>query len=590
MAFLRTIDPDTNAVENFEIQTSSARLGRHPDCEIHLDNNAVSREHARITMDGDSFYIEDMHSRNGTYVNREPITRRTKLKSGDTIRICDMEFVFTDDVLPPDPTGMEAMRDAARVSLSDESNPLSAPFTIKNTIRMDGGEGLLGKAPASSHSAGADAKLKALIEIGRNLGAQVDHILPQLLTNLLRIFLQADCAYIILADKDTKRLESRAFKHRDPNNRDSFRISRTIIEKVANSKTAVLSDDVANDSRFDPSESIINYSIYSIMAAPIMDYDQSEVLGVIQVDARSTGKKFTYEDLDLLVSIAYQVAVTYQNALMQERVLHEKIIERDLAVAHKVQMALLPLERPKVPDYGFFDHYKPARYLGGDYYDYIPLADGRWALALGDVSGKGVAASLFMSKLCAEVRTALLIERSPKEMMKRLNRIYADPRWESRFITFLFGILDPKVNTFTFFNAGHVPPLLCDGRGNVEVLAEEIIGLPLGVIEDTEYAEKTVTLENGETFVVISDGLTDAMNSAEEFFGFEGIVRHLRHTTAVDVTEFGANLVNAVNSFAGRTPQTDDQSVLIFGRRDGINGTGNVADKNGTKTENKTTR
>ncbi|HBT78482.1 MAG TPA: protein serine phosphatase [Planctomycetaceae bacterium] len=569
MAYLRRIESDSKKGALIEIIADSSRLGRHPGCEIVLDNNAVSREHARLIRDQNDYHIEDLHSRNGTYVNDELITRRVKLKNGDAIRICDMRFLFFDEPGMLDSSQFNAMHLAGRATLSDESNPASDSYTIKSSIRMDNGKGLLPSGPVEMPRANAEIKLRALIDIGRNLGAQVDQVLPQLLNNLLRIFLQADCAYIILSDKQTKRLELKAFKHRDPKNRESYRISRTILEKVVFSKAAILSDDVANDSRFDPSESIINYSIYSIMAAPIMDYDQAEVLGVIQVDSRTGGKKFSYEDLDLLVSVAYQIAVTYQNAMMQDAVVAEKLLERDLAMAHRVQMSLLPLERPSIPGYGFFDHYKPAQYLGGDYYDYIPLPDGRLALALGDVSGKGVAASLFMSKLCSEVRTGLLIEPTFADTMKRLNRIYADERWENRFITFFFGILDPNRNTLTFFNAGHVPPILCDGNGSAVTLAEDKIGLPLGVAEGSEYEEHTITIEEGRTVVVISDGLTDAMNVSEKYFGMEGVLKHLRRSTTASVEDFGANLINAVNSFAGRTPQTDDQSVLIFGRRSG---------------------
>jgi serine phosphatase RsbU (regulator of sigma subunit) len=292
------------------------------------------------------------------------------------------------------------------------------------------------------------------------------------------------------------------------------------------------------------------------------------VLGVIQVDARSTGRKFTYEDLDLLVSLAYQVAVSYQNAKLHEIALTEKILEREMNIANTVQRGLLPLAPPNIPNYGFYDFYRPAKYLGGDYYDYIMLPDGRLVFALGDVSGKGVAASLLMAKLSAEVRSGLIIESTFEATVQRLNRVFCEPRWDNRFITFFFGVLNPATNEIVFHNAGHVPPILVSPDGTVDMLGEPKIGLPLGVMDDTEYPESSFVIQNGQTLVIISDGITDAMNSQGQYFTTEGVLNYLKKVRTESVLEFGKNLINAIHSFAGREPQSDDQSLIVLGRRD----------------------
>jgi serine phosphatase RsbU (regulator of sigma subunit) len=302
------------------------------------------------------------------------------------------------------------------------------------------------------------------------------------------------------------------------------------------------------------------------MAVPIMDYDQSAVLGVIQVDARSRGQKFTPEDLDLLVSLAYQVAVSYQNARLHEIAVTEKVMEREMNIANTVQRGLLPQSPPVIEHYGFFDFYRPAQYLGGDYYDYIVLADGRLVFALGDVSGKGVAASLLMAKLSAEVRGGLVIESTFSGMMQRLNRIFCDPRWDNRFVTFFFGVLDPVRHEVRFHNAGHIPPILVSPDGKAEMLGENNIGLPLGVMDDTEYPESLFTMQKGQKLVVLSDGITDAMNAQGEYFSMSGVLKYFAGSGADSVEEFGERLISAVHSFAGRTPQTDDQSLLVVGR------------------------
>ncbi len=557
MAFLQSRPQDTSEPKNFPITGDTARIGRHSHCDIFLDHNGVSREHARLTVEEGSFFIEDLKSRNGTFLNGQPVTAKTPINNGDILRFCDIELIFMTGT--PASSGI-LVSGASQAFLFDSPNDESS-FTVKQQIS------LTEKKPVLT-SANAAVKLQAMIDIGRNLGAAVKQVLEQLVSNLLKIFPQADCAYILLMDNQG-RLDLKAYQHRDASFQGTFRVSRSILEKVATSKAAILSDDVANDSRFEPSESIVNYNIYSTMAAPIMDYDQSEVLGVIQVDARTSGRKFTYEDLDLLVSLAYQVAVSYQNAKLHEVAIHDRLLEREMNIANTVQRSLLPSSPPNVDGYEFYDFYQAAKYLGGDYYDYILLPDGRLVFALGDVSGKGVAASLLMARLSAEVRSGLIIEPTFEGTVKRLNQIFCDPRWDSRFITFFFGVLNPRTNEIIFHNAGHVPPILVSPDGSVKMQGENNIGFPLGVMDDTEYPQTAFTIENGQTLVIISDGITDAMNAQGDYFTLEGTLNYLRQVKTPSVKEFGANLINAVHSFAGREPQSDDQSLIVLGRRDG---------------------
>ncbi|MDR0522483.1 MAG: SpoIIE family protein phosphatase [Planctomycetaceae bacterium] len=559
MALLRTRDSSVIAQKTFLLENAVIRIGRAASSDIPLDHHGISREHAIITQNENGYFITDLDSRNGTFINGRLIKEKTPLTDGDLIRLCDLELVFTESEHPSHCTLKQRQHEEQMSRVFVVDTEYSESFTVKSQIK------LADKKPAIT-SANAAVKLQAMIDIGRNLGAAVDQVLPQLVENLLKIFLQADCAYILLLDDQTSRLELKAFLHRDPHNQESFRVSRSILEKVAMTKNAILSDDVANDSRFAPSDSIISYNICSIMAAPIMDYDKSEVLGVIQVDARSHGQKFTPGDLDLLVALSYPAALAYQSAKLHEAAVAEKIIEREMNIANTVQRGLLPQSPPQIKGYGFYDFYRPAKYLGGDYYDYIQLADGKLVFALGDVSGKGVAASLLMAKLSAEVRGGLIIEPTFAGSVSRLNKIFCEARWDNRFITFFFGVLDPKTHEIVFFNAGHIPPILVSPGGVVEMLGEDRIGLPLGVMEDTEYPENRFTIRSDQKLVVLSDGLTDAMDAQEQYFTMRGVVGHLKTAKADTIEEFGEKLINAVHSFAGRTPQTDDQSLLIVGR------------------------
>ena len=557
--YLQTTKSEYLQAETFSLQQESATIGRHPSCEIAVDHSAVSREHARIVKEPQGYFVEDLQSRNGTSLNGRMIDSKIRLAHGDRLRICDVEFTFVDHSeggLSPRKSRALHKPDS-RVIIDDAPNAFHSMTEINVPAPQK----------ALLNPANAEIKLRALIEIGRNLGAALEQVLPQLLENLLKIFRQADCAYILLNDKQTKRLELRAFKHRDPQNQESFRISRSILEKVSATKAAILSDDIGQDTRFDPSESIVSFNIHSVMATPILAGDHDHCLGVIQVDSRSGGKKFNYNDLDLLVSVAYQIAVSIENAQLHEAMIQERVLERELSVAHKVQRGLLPAAPPVVEGYEFFDYYQPAQHLGGDYYDFIPLPGGEIAVALGDVSGKGISAALLMAKLSSEVRYGLLIEPTLRQVAQHLNATFCENRWENRFITFFLAIINPAMHSVRFINAGHFPPLLVDPIHEAGTIAKHIGSFPLGVLEDADFEEYSFTLQKGQTCVLMSDGLTDAMNANNDLFTLEGVLNTLQANRTLPVVQMGRNLVSAVRSFAGKTPQTDDQCLVLFGRK-----------------------
>ena len=178
------------------------------------------------------------------------------------------------------------------------------------------------------------------------------------------------------------------------------------------SKQAILSADAASDERFEMSESIVDFRIRSMMCAPLIT-GEGNALGVIQIDTLDPRNRFNREDLDVLASVACQAAFAVENAQLHETALREQAIKRELAVAHEVQRGFLPAASPNLAGYDFFEFYESANALGGDYYDYVELSGGRLAVVLGDVSGKGISASLLMAKLSAEARFCLASEPTP---------------------------------------------------------------------------------------------------------------------------------------------------------------------------------
>ncbi len=544
----------------------SAILGRHPDCDIVLDLGPVSRQHARVLQLGDQYFVEDLHSRNGTFVNEERLQGRRALAENDQIRICDVVFSFHYKM----PIGLDQLTsraDGGSVVMVDDD-------------RADGGSTVMSKLDVLTGSTGLrltvnpEVKLKALLDIGRNLGRAIrlDDLLPRLLDNLFTIFIQADRGFILLRDKVSGRMVPKAVKSRSPAEADEIRISRTILDDVIQRKEAILSADAATDARFEMSDSIVDFHIHSMMCAPLLDSEE-EVLGVIQIDTRDQRRRFSRDDLEVLASVAGQAAMAVENAQLHEQRLQDELTEREILLAHKVQQGLLPAAPPELPGYEFCDFYEPARHLGGDYFDYIPLSGGRLAMALGDVSGKGIAASLLMARLSAEVRYCLAIQPTPAEAVTRLNRIFCQSRWEGRFITFVVAVLDPARHELCLVNAGHLAPLVCRASGRVEPVGHELSGLPLGIDTDSAYQHCYLAVEPGETLVLYTDGIPDAVNAAGEFYGAERLMRFLdqaARTTPEPAGPAGGNLARRVlrdvRDFVADHVQTDDMCLTSMTR------------------------
>ena len=537
------------------MDSESAVLGRHPECDIVLEVGAVSRQHARIVKLGDECFIEDLGSRNGTFINDQPVRARERLGDNDQVRICDIEFVFhsgaPDLTLHPADETIEAM-------LVDDDN--------------GSGSTVMSKVDISSGSTGlrltvnAEIKLKALLEIGQNLGKAVGlgEVLPKVLGSLFSIFLQADRGFVVLKEVGTGRLVPKAVKHRREESAEQIRISRTIVNGVMTSKEAVLSADAATDSRFDMAESIVDFHIHSMMCAPLVGSD-GVVLGVIQIDTMDPRQRFNKEDLEVLASVACQAAIAVENAQLHEIAVQEAALRRELAVAHRVQQGFLPAAPPQLDGYEFFDFYEPAKELGGDYFDYIRLPGGRLAVVLADVSGKGVSAALLMAKLSAETRYCLAREASLVEAVGRLNTIFCESRWEDRFVTFVLQVLDPNSHEVWIVNAGHMPPLVRHASGAIEAVGEADSRLPLGVDPDVEYRECSVSLALGDSLTAYTDGIPDAMNAMEDFYGAKRLEAQLQSQTE-GVNALGQRILEDVRRFVGNQAQNDDMCVTCFGR------------------------
>ena len=509
-------------------------IGRDAGCDIVVRTDQTSSRHAMIVLAGGVYSIEDLESVNGVFVNGARIRQRTTLRPGDRVEIPGLAALFQAAGLPP-----------AETTPAETAAP-----SVTMSVAMTGA-GRLEVKP--------EAKLRAVLEISRHLSTTLDlkDVLPKILECLFAVFAQADRGFILLHDPNSGQMVPRAVRKRREPDADTPAISRNILNQVLATRRAVLSADAGADARFDPNQSIRRLHLRSLMCAPMLG-PSGEVLGVIQLDTEEIRSPFREEDLEVLASATTQAAHAVELArLHQER--------RDLEAATQIQKSFLPASRPRVPQLHFFDYYSSARQIGGDYYDYIPLPGDRLAVALGDVSGKGVAAALLMARLSAAVRFSLAAEPDAATAMHGLNRVLTQAGSDDRFVTFVAAVLDLKDYAMTLANAGHMPPLRKRrGRPGVEEVGDAIVGLPLGVI-DRPYETMMVPLEPGDVMLLYTDGVTEARNPGGDQYGLDRL-RAVMADGPKEVEALGNAVLADVRRFAAGRPQNDDLTVVCFGR------------------------
>jgi sigma-B regulation protein RsbU (phosphoserine phosphatase) len=291
---------------------------------------------------------------------------------------------------------------------------------------------------------------------------------------------------------------------------------------------------------------------------------KSSLQGVLTVYNKRDGGQFTEEDQRLLAIIAAQSAQVVENARLyeEEQALHR--MKEEVRLASKIQIDLLPKTSPKIAGYDVAGKSVPAQVVGGDYFDFIPMDENRWALCVGDVSGKGLPASLLMANLQATLRGQTLLNASAKVTLQRSNKLLHQSTSSEKFVTLFYGILDPQNHTFSFSNAGHDNPFLISLQQEPRRLSTG--GLVLSIMEDFPYEEESIPLASGDTIVIYSDGITEAVNPHQEQFGDARIAAIVKEHPNSTSTELIEHIVNAVKAYSGTAPQMDDMTLLVIRR------------------------
>ncbi|HXT24081.1 MAG TPA: GAF domain-containing SpoIIE family protein phosphatase [Candidatus Eisenbacteria bacterium] len=404
--------------------------------------------------------------------------------------------------------------------------------------------------------------LGLLYDVSRELTSILDREeLLRRITELVKKLVNYDVFTVMLWNEKAQMLEGVFAKHYEDSIPSRFRVplNRGVTGHAAAARKPIRLDDVRLDSRYIDCETC--EKVHSELVVPLLLQDR--LIGVLDLESSQLAA-FTAQHERMLVALGPFIAIALENSrLYQDARENELRLQNDLDTAREIQLQLLPRGAREVPGLDISAAYVPARELGGDFYDFLPYGEGRLALALGDVSGKGTAAALYGSLAIGMLREhAVENTAAPAVMLAMLNRRLHAARLEARFIALTFGVYDPLERTLTIANAGGTHPLLLRGGQLSEIPVD---GIPLGLFPEAEYSVATLDLRVGDIIVFASDGILESENAKEEEFGFDRL-RALLTSLPSDCTvdDIAGAILRATDEFAGfGNPAHDDRTMLV---------------------------
>jgi serine phosphatase RsbU (regulator of sigma subunit)/anti-sigma regulatory factor (Ser/Thr protein kinase) len=412
-------------------------------------------------------------------------------------------------------------------------------------------------------------KLEILLRISKSLGQEIklDPLLKLIVAEVTAA-MQAGRSTLFLIDRNKPDELVSRIAEGIVAQEIRVKVGVGIAGMTAQTRRAINIRDAYKDSRFNADfDKSSGFTTKSILAVPIID-QQGGLVGIVEVLNKKDGGAFTKEDEDFLHAICVHLGIAIQRAEMVEFYLQSQIVRKSLELAREIQMGMIPLDFPALPEFKDVDIYAtiiPALEVGGDLYDFFPLDKDRICFIIGDVSGKGIPAALFM----ATARTAFKISAiaSPESTaltMGRVNKFLCESNVQQMFVTAFAGILDLRTGEIEYADAGHEPPFIRQVSG-MALEVDKIGGLVLGFLPDYKFTSGTLKLNPGETFVLYTDGVTEAMNIAHEQYGAEAIERAISNSEEDAGSEqIVKTLLKDMHGFVGGAHQSDDITILAI--------------------------
>ena len=409
----------------------------------------------------------------------------------------------------PDPLGVVVLLRREEGTLAPEEVAFLGELGVQLTIAV-------GNARVYSDAMREKVENQLLLELGTRISGSLDTeaLLEQILDLVFQV-VRYDAAGIYLVDRKTQWITRQTIRGYDPERGEAVRlkIGKGLIGWVVKTGGGVIVADVRNDPRYVDARE----QTRSEMVAPIRI--GSEVIGAFNLESDEPGA-YEDEDMQLLTAFAAQAAVAIERTRLHEEVLEKRRLDEEVTIGQRIQRSFLPDRNPEVQNFDIAGANYSSDRVGGDYYDYIRIADQHWGIVVGDVSGKGIAAALIMASFRASLIAEIRNNYAIRTTMAKVNKLLWESIEPDRFVTALFGVLDVESRRFTYVNAGHNPALLLRAAtGQFETL--DATGPLLGTFETAAYKERLVELRPGDVLVLYTDGITEAMDAAGDLFGEE---------------------------------------------------------------------
>lgn len=546
-AVLEVVSPE-GARRYVRVTQTPFLIGRGAETGNHLQltDRRISRTCAAIVSEANRFYLEDRGQRRGIFVNGEKIESR-ELMDGDTLTF-----------------GLEDSYEIIYRSSTASNSGDELPHLLKS----------IGHITNSESSSGGLQKLIRLLEATTLLHSQLplDSVLGTMLDHAVSVT-DADRGLLLEPNESGTlkvRLARRSGGQRLPT--ESLAPSQTAIQLAIKQHSPVITEDLAQaDMDLQSAQSIVAQRLRAVVVIPLFamsravtqesgeEIKRGEFLGVVYLDSRRPAA-FSKLDRQILDALAADAASILDNARLVVRERERQRMEQEINIARDIQQALLPRDFREFPHLAVKGYNLPCLSVGGDYFDVFPLSENRTAFLIADVSGKGLGAALLTTMLQGAL-SGMSLGTDPALLFCHLNRFLCSHSEVGRYATMFFGILDEQ-GRLEFINAGHPSPMLL--RNGVPEEAFAAGSYPVGLVPEAEYTALCLQLQPGDTLVLFSDGVTEAMNPDDELFGVPRLREALSGLADCDLEQLQTNILQAVENFARGANQADDVTLLLL--------------------------
>ena len=535
-------------------------VGRAEGVDVRLEHGTVSRNHARIAVEGSHVTLTDLGSRNGTRVDGHAVNGTVELSLGSTIEFASLTLSLVEEGYEGEPNREARSRADGGPSTDGEHKYQLDDSSIEcSSISM-------GDIFATGIDVGSDTSynlFRVLADAGEFL--TTDRPLEEtyeLILDLVGRIVNTDRMLLLLIEEGVAEPVVTASRFRDGVDGGGIVLSSTMVQKVLNDGEALLTTDAQQDSRFGGANSIIQQAIRSAMAAPL--FDNENVIGILYADTTDPASWYREDELRTFTSLANIIAVKITHARLAALEEERKRLERELSTARDIISNILPSEITDVSGYEIAVFNESCTEVGGDLYDVRPLGDGRCVILLGDVAGKGLGAALLVSCIVPVVQVLMSRPGDLAETAGLINRQVWQSTDAVKYATLFIGVLDPATGRLDYVNAVHNPPYLVAPDGSLSELAPT--GMPVGMVESVPYGADSVTLDPGSLVAIFSDGITEAESGSNEFYGEERLMEVLVQEHAEEANVVLERVRSDVAAFAGDRSQSDDITLLILRR------------------------